>query len=73
MDITHGTPENPVTTYHKTETLRLIREAITNSDHSSLPTSVVAATLHLLYFAVSNALMQKYNDESIPEISKHRN
>ncbi|KAH8690250.1 hypothetical protein BGW36DRAFT_466147 [Talaromyces proteolyticus] len=51
MDITHDTPENPVTTYHKTETLRLIREAIANSDHSSLPTSVVAATLHLLYFA----------------------
>lgn len=63
IDITHGTPENPVTTYHKTETLRLIREAITNSDHHrSLSTSVVAATLHLLYFAVSNALMQNYND-----------
>jgi hypothetical protein len=58
MDITHGSADNPVTMYHKTETLRLIREAIANSDHSSLSTSVVAATLHLLYFSVSGASMQ---------------
>lgn len=58
MDITQGSPDNPVTMYHKTETLRLIREAIANTDHSSLSTSVVAATLHLLYFSVSDALMQ---------------
>jgi hypothetical protein len=57
-DITHGSLDNPVTMFHKTETLRLIREAIANSDHNNLPTSVVAATLHLLYFSVSNASMQ---------------
>lgn len=58
MDITHGSPGNPVTMYHKTETLRLIREAIAMSGHRSLSTSVVAATLHLLYFSVSNASSQ---------------
>lgn len=53
LDIIQGSPDNPVTIYHKTETLRLIREAIANSNHSSLSTSVIAATLHLLYFSVS--------------------
>jgi hypothetical protein len=52
MDIMQGVVDNPVTIYHKIESLRLIREAISSSDTQSIPNNVIAATLHLMYFAV---------------------
>lgn len=52
MDIMQGVVDNPVTIYHKIESLRLIREAISSSDTQSIPDNVIAATLHLMYFAV---------------------
>ncbi|KAL2784629.1 hypothetical protein BJX66DRAFT_343821 [Aspergillus keveii] len=50
-DMVRQTPNNPITIRHKSETVRLLQEAIVNSHSRGLSENALAATTYLLYFA----------------------
>lgn len=53
LDFAQGMRDNPVTTYHKAETIRMVQDAISKSDSDGLPDSIITATTYLLCIAVA--------------------
>ncbi|KAL3478471.1 hypothetical protein BJX99DRAFT_104448 [Aspergillus californicus] len=59
LDIMERREDNPVTHYHKYETIRLVQQAISNSDSAGLSEMDIVATTYLVYFAKLNGSLEE--------------